>query len=235
MKYYILTLSLLILFSCGKKEKEYNKIQIPGLERAVTVEKTEDAGDYTYLQVEEEGVSYWIAVSREDFKPGEKLYFSNFIEMKEFTSKELDRTFDQILFVDFVSRQPGGSSGVQEAGEKASPHQRTRVDKMLDSIKIDPAPGGISIEELYGKSEEYKDKEVILRGQVVKINRDIMDRNWVHIMDGTRGERSDLTFTTTDDFEIGDTVTIKGRVSIDKDFGGGYVYPLILEEADLVK
>ena len=234
MKYHILTLSFLILFSCGKKEKEYSKIQNTGLERAVTVEEMQNAGDYTYLQVAEEGESFWIAVSREDFKPGETVYFSSFIEMKDFKSKELDRTFDQILFVDAVSREPGGTSGAAQSETAASPHKRTRMDAMLDSIKIAPAPGGMSIADLYGKSEEYKDKEVTLRGQVVKINRDIMDRNWVHIMDGTRGERSDLTFTSTSDFQVGDTVTIRGKVSVDKDFGGGYVYPLIVEEAELV-
>lgn len=235
MKYHILTLSFLLLFSCGKKEKEYNKIQNEGLERAVIIEEMENAGDYTYLRVGEDGESYWIAVTREDFKPGETIYFSNFIEMKEFSSKELDRTFDQILFVDAISRQPGTVSGAGQEETQASPHKRSRMDVMLDSIKIAPAPGGMSIAELYGNSEEYKDQQVTMRGQVVKINRDIMDRNWVHIMDGTRGERSDLTFTTTDDFELGDTVTIRGRVSVDKDFGGGYVYPLIIEEADLVK
>ena len=74
-------------------------------------------------------------------------------------------------------------------------------------------------------------KELVVRGQVIKINRDIMNRNWVHIMDGTKGLRSDLTFTTQEDFQIGDTVTVKGTIAVDKEYGAGYVYPVILEDA----
>jgi hypothetical protein len=235
MKYFTLALSLFVLLSCGKKEKEYNRIASPDTERAVTIEEITDAGAYSYLLVREQGVDYWIAVAREDFEEGEKLYFSNFMEMREFTSKELNKTFDQILFVDAVSREPGESLKQNKVNSRVSPHRRTTMDKLLDSIKIAAAPGGISIEELYGNAEKYRDKKVIVRGQVIKINSDIMDRNWVHIMDGTRGDRSDLTFTTNAEFKVGDTVTVQGTVAVDKDFGGGYVYPLILEETDRVK
>ena len=235
LKFYVTALSLFFILSCGKKEKEYVRIASPDIERAVTIEKIEDAGGYSYLLVEEEGVDYWIAVAEQDFQEGEKLYFSNFMEMREFKSKELDRTFDQILFVDAVSRKPGQSLKGIESNSKVSRHVRNRMDKLLDSIKIAPEPGGISIEELYGNANDYKDKQVLVRGQVIKVNSEIMDRNWVHIMDGTRGDRSDLTFTTTSEFKVGDTVTVRGTVAVDKDFGGGYVYPLILEEAELIE
>ena len=51
-------------------------------------------------------------------------------------------------------------------------------------------------------------------------------------MDGTKGEnRSDLTFTTKDVVQVGDTVTFEGTLAIDREFGAGYVYPLIVEDA----
>ena len=152
--------------------------------------------------------------------------------MKDFKSKELEKTFESILFVDQVSRDPGDLNPASQSSEQASPPRKNRMDVLIDSIKIAPAKGGISIAELYGNAEKYKDKQVVLRGQIVKINRDIMDRNWVHIMDGTRADRSDLTFTTTEDFQLGDTITIRGKLALDKDFGAGYVYPLIVEEAE---
>jgi hypothetical protein len=235
MKYYTLALSFFILLSCGKKETEYKKMIYPDAERAVTVQKITDAGQYSYLLVQEQGVDYWIAVAREDFEEGEKLYFSNFMEMREFKSKELNKTFDQILFVDAVSREQGQTLRENNTNSRVAPNRRNKMDELLDSIKIAPASGGISIEELYGSADKYKDKKVVVRGQVVKINSDIMDRNWVHIMDGTRGDRPDLTFTTQGEFKLGDTVTVRGTVAIDKDFGGGYVYPLILEETDLIE
>lgn len=232
MKKIIFAFSLLALISCGKKDKEYRSIANPNEPKSVIIEDAENAGGYSYLLVKEDDESYWIAVASDEFEKGETLYFSSFIEMKDFKSKELEKTFESILFVDQVSRDPGDLNPASQSSEQASPPRKNRMDVLIDSIKIAPAKGGISIAELYGNAEEYKDKQVVLRGQIVKINRDIMDRNWVHIMDGTRADRSDLTFTTTEDFQLGDTITIRGKVALDKDFGAGYVYPLIVEEAE---
>ena len=231
MKNILIALSLMALLSCGKKDKDYRSIANPDEPRSVIVENTVPAGGYTYVEVVEGDESYWIAVASEEFAKGETLYFNSFVEMKEFKSKELDKTFDRILFVDQISRDPDALGVVPQKDANSSPHARNRMDVLIDSIKIQPAPGGLSIAELYGNAQKHNGKEVIVRGQIVKINRDIMDRNWVHIMDGTRVDRSDLTFTTTEDFQLGDTITIQGKVTLDKDFGGGYVYPLIVEEA----
>ena len=235
MKNILIAFSLLILVSCGKKDKEYRSLANPNEPRAVIVEKSEPAGDYTYLSVREGDESYWIAVDGKDFEKGETIYFNSFAEMIDFKSKELDRTFESILFVEQFSRDPGDLDKAVQPGVENSKPKKSRMDVLIDSIKIAPAPGGISIAELYGNADKYKDKEVIVRGQIVKINRDIMDKNWVHIMDGTRVDRSDLTFTTTEDFQLGDTITIRGKVALDKDFGAGYVYPLIVEEAEQIQ
>ena len=235
MKKILFVFSLLVLFSCGKKDKDYRSLANPMEPKEVIVEETETAGGYTYLSVKEGEEAYWIAVSRGDYKSGETLYFSNYMEMKDFNSKELDRTFESILFVDQISRDRDGLLRAAQSRDSIAAQRQNRMDVLIDSIKIAPAPGGISIAELYGNADRYRDKEVVVRGQIVKINRDIMDKNWVHIMDGTRVDRSDLTFTTTEDFQVGDTITIRGTVAVDKDFGAGYVYPLIVEEAEEVQ
>lgn len=235
MKNILIAFSLLALISCGKKDKDYRSIANPNEPREVIVQKSESAGSYTYLSVQEGDESYWIAVAGKGFENGETIYFKSFVEMNDFKSKELDRTFESILFVDQFSRDPDDLDKAVPSGAETANPRKNRMDALIDSIKIAPAPGGISIEELYGNAEKYKDKEVVVRGQIVKINRDIMDRNWVHIMDGTRVDRSDLTFTTTEDFQMGDTITIRGKVALDKDFGAGYVYPLIVEEAEQIQ
>lgn len=235
MKNILIVLSLLALISCGKKDKDYRSIANPNEPREVIVQKSEPAGNYTYLSVEDGDESYWIAVAGKGFEKGETIYFKSFVEMNDFKSKELDRTFESILFVDQFSREPDGLDKAVPSGAETANPRKNRMDALIDSIKIAPAPGGISIAELYGNAEKYKDKEVVVSGQIVKINRDIMDRNWVHIMDGTRVDRSDLTFTTTEDFQMGDTITIRGKVALDKDFGAGYVYPLIVEEAEQIQ
>jgi hypothetical protein len=235
MKNILIAFSLLALISCGKKDKDYRSIANPNEPREVIVQKSEPAGNYTYLSVEDGDESYWIAVAGKGFENGETIYFKSFVEMNDFKSKELDRTFESILFVDQFSREPDGLDKAAPSGAETANPRKNRMDALIDSIKIAPAPGGISIAELYGNAEKYKNKEVVVRGQIVKINRDIMDRNWVHIMDGTRVDRSDLTFTTTEDFQMGDTITIRGKVALDKDFGAGYVYPLIVEEAEQIQ
>jgi hypothetical protein len=235
MKNILIAFSLLALISCGKKDKDYRSIANPNEPREVIVQKSEPAGNYTYLSVEDGDESYWIAVAGKGFENGETIYFKSFVEMNDFKSKELDRTFESILFVDQFSCERDGLDKAAPSGAETANPRKNRMDALIDSIKIAPAPGGISIAELYGNAEKYKDKEVVVRGQIVKINRDIMDRNWVHIMDGTRVDRSDLTFTTTEDFQMGDTITIRGKVALDKDFGAGYVYPLIVEEAEQIQ
>ena len=63
-----------------------------------------------------------------------------------------------------------------------------------------------------------------------------MDRNWVHLVDGTEGDgKSDLTFTTQEIVKVGDTVVLEGTLATDREFGAGYVYPVIVEEAILLQ
>ena len=66
----------------------------------VVVEEKMDASNYSYLKVKEDGNSYWIAVPQMDINPGEYLIFSKSMEMKNFKSETLNKTFESILFVD---------------------------------------------------------------------------------------------------------------------------------------
>jgi hypothetical protein len=94
--------------------------------------------------------------------------------------------------------------------------------------------GGVTIEELYARKSELTGKAVIVRGRVVKYNSGILGRNWVHIQDGTgAGGTHDLTVTTDDTVSVGDVVLVRGTAAVDRDFGMGYRYDLIVEEADV--
>jgi hypothetical protein len=71
---------------------------------------------------------------------------------------------------------------------------------------------------------------------VVKFNPGIMGKNWVHLRDGSGKQEkgdNDITVTTQDMTSVGDTVVAKGMVRLDKDFGAGYAYPVIVEDARL--
>lgn len=231
MRILLLILAVIFFVSCKEKNKEYAPVISNGNQHEVVVKEFLQASGYTYLLVEEDDEEYWMAVAKTEVKPGEKMYYEDAMEMVDFESKELNKVFDKILFVDMASKRPISNKDKKEA---AISHTKSNMQRLLDSIKISPVEGGLSISELYNDAEKHKNKEVIVSGQVVKVNMDIMDRNWVHLMDGTKaGDRSDLTFTTKEVVKIGDTVTFKGTLSLDKEFGAGYVYPLIVEGAVL--
>jgi glutamate-1-semialdehyde aminotransferase len=74
------------------------------------------------------------------------------------------------------------------------------------------------------------------RGKVVKFSGGIMGRNWIHLRDGSGSatdKTNDLVVTTTEQAKVGDVVTAKGVVRVDKDFGAGYVYKALVEDAAL--
>jgi len=81
-----------------------------------------------------------------------------------------------------------------------------------------------------------KDKTVLIRGKVVKYSPGIMGKNWIHLRDGSGSaadNTNDLLVTTTDPTKVGDVVMVKGVVHTDRDFGSGYAYKVLVEEAKL--
>lgn len=94
----------------------------------------------------------------------------------------------------------------------------------------------ISIEELIKNKEKYGNQMVKLKGEVSKYNPNIMNINWIHIKDGTSfNGKSDVTATSTTAVKLGDTISIEGKVTLDKNFGSGYIYGIIIESATITK
>lgn len=95
-----------------------------------------------------------------------------------------------------------------------------------------------TVEALHQEKAELKGQQVQIQGKVVKVNNAIMDRNFLHIQDGSGSEKDgthDLTVTSDDTANIGDEITITGTVAVDHDFGSGYMYPLLVEKATIAK
>jgi hypothetical protein len=193
------------------------------------VQEVIQATSYTYLKVKEADNEFWIAVTKRQIEPGATISFADALEMTNFQSKDLQRTFDKIYF---VSRIVG--DGSSESQQSMSMPLRMKPELEKKEISIEAAQGGVTIGELFANRDSYADKTVLVKGQVTKINRAIMDRNWVHLQDGTSDSGSfDLTVTTNDDVKVGDVVTFEGKIALNKDFGAGYTYEVIMEEAKL--
>ncbi|MBW2694222.1 MAG: DNA-binding protein, partial [Deltaproteobacteria bacterium] len=97
------------------------------------------------------------------------------------------------------------------------------------------APGGLTIGEILERTADLAGEQVLLRGKVAKCSRGILGRTWIHLRDGTLGPEGtgDVTVTTRDAAAIGDTVLVRGTIVLDKDFGYGYRYDLLIEDASI--
>ncbi len=217
-----------ILFSCQNKEEQTGQMNMANSSHQVTVAEVVQANSYTYLNVNEGKENYWIAVTKREVENGETYYYSSGLEMKNFESKDLGRTFDKIYFVDQLNKEPATTAGKMPG---MSPHGR-KLPSQKNGVSVEPIKGGVSVAELYANSESYKEKTVKIKGQVTKFNSNIMGRNWVHIQDGTNDSGNyDLTVTTKDVVKVGDVVTFEGTITLKKDFGAGYFYEVIMEDA----
>lgn len=228
---FAVAIIILTVFACQKAETNVEKSEAqmeketPLNSHKVTVAEVIDGKTYTYLRVMDNDVEEWIAISKRDTKVGEVLYFNDALEMENFESKELAKTFDKILFVSAINNEPVMNTRMM-AGEDAQPQT---------PISIEAPKEGISISELYKNRDSYNGKEVIVKGKIIKLNKQIMGRNWFHIQDGSSSDKKiDLTVTTTEDVKLGEVVTVKGTIAIEKDFGAGYLYDVIMESASVV-
>ncbi len=194
----------------------------------VTVKDFLNTSNYTYIKVAENNQEYWIAVNKMETKKGETLYFSKSLEMKDFHSKELNRTFDKILFVEGITASPD-----QQATEFVHPQMAPTPESKQ---KIEPYPGGKTVKDIFANQKTLNGKVVRIRGEVVKVNSGILDRNWIHIQDGTDYNGSyDLLVTSKENVKAGDVVAFEGRIATNKNFGGGYSYPVMMEDGRIIK
>ena len=106
----------------------------------------------------------------------------------------------------------------------------------LEIEGVEPVEGGTTIAELFNNRQAYGGQVIKVKGIVVKYSEAIMKKNWVHIQDGTRDQGEfDLAITTSDECALGDEVGFEGMITLDKDFGYGYSYDVIMEDAKLVE
>ncbi len=234
MRSLFVILSILVVFTgCVKKNKVPTVQTLANASmHEVKVEEVIQTSAYTYLKVSENGAENWIAVNRQEAAIGETYYYEEALEMNNFQSKELNRTFETVFFVQGLSKEPIAAK--TETPEEIKPVQPTLT--MNEAISVAPAENGLSIAVLYADREKYSGKKIKMKGQVVKVNDEVMGKNWIHIQDGTKdGENFDLTITTLDKAALDEVVTFEGTITLKKDFGYGYFYELIMEDAKLVK
>jgi hypothetical protein len=144
-----------------------------------------------------------------------------------------------LLFLILAScKGPGSGPLVRDSFSKpdmnqSMGHQNNKstvtIEKM--NVVVEPCDGCVKISDLLANKKSYSGKVIKVKGQVTKYNPGIMGKNWVHIQDGSEFEGGfDLTVTTDKPTSVGETITFEGKVILDKDFGYGYYYSVLMED-----
>ena len=131
--------------------------------------------------------------------------------------------------------------GPPNPAQMAAQHQAAATGGPAD-IKVEKVAKATgsdarTVEEVWTMRDKLKGKAVALRGQVVKFTP-VMGKNFLHVRDGSGSadkKTNDVPVTSPDNVAVGDVVTIKGTIAVDKDFGSGYAYPVMIEDAKVTK
>ncbi len=187
---------------------------------------------YTYLRVTENLDTFWVAASKnETAKKGNKYFYKGGLLKTNFQSQEFNRNFDKIYLVSSVidaTAHPGSNGELTSANVSNEPIASGQIPIVKDAIKLDA---------LMKTKQNQAGKVIKVTGKIVKVNNGIMGKNWVHIQDGTKkdGKLCDLTITTNENIPMGALVAFEGKIVLNKDFGAGYKYDVLMEEAVVIK
>jgi len=188
---------------------------------------------YSYLNVTEDGEQYWIAARKQDIVVGETYFYRKGLLKTNYESKEYNKVFEKIILVSsLIAENHRTNSGTVNndvtINEKINDKKNTPINTETYTQE-----GSIKIAEIVANPNVYNGKTVQITGKCVKINPNIMERNWIHLQDGSKDD-FDLVVTSNTFVEEGEVITIQALVSLNKDFGAGYNYNLILENGVIV-
>jgi hypothetical protein len=216
-----------------------------------TVLETLDAAGYTYMRLKTPNGEIWAAVQKANVKKGSEVTVVNATPMDGFESKTLNRKFDHIVFGSLGTGPgvamspsplaPGHAAPMDMQAQMAAQHAGVaNIPPDIGKIKVKKAEGadGKTVAEIFAYKTSLKDAPVAVRGKVVKYNPGIMGKNWIHLRDGSGSPEkkdNDITVTTLDTAAVGDVILVRGKLQLDRDFGSGYSYSVIIEDGKVLK
>lgn len=195
----------------------------------VTVEEVLPTSKYVYLNVKEGDESFWVATLKKEVKVGETYFFRDGLLKTNFESKEYNRIFETVYLVsNLILADHSATSAVTQSSSNQTKSSTTNTPTTIDQ------EGSIKIAEIVDNPTKYAGQTIQISGACVKVNPNIMGRNWIHLKDGSKDEY-DLVVTSDIAVPEGQIVTMTGIVTLNKDFGAGYNYEIIIEEGKLIQ
>lgn len=203
-----------------------------GMVRGEVLE-TMDAGTYTYVQLDLGDEQRWMAGPKTGVSVGDIIQTEEGVSMGEFTSNSLGRTFENLYFVGVLGNL---SAPTLPPGHPTTSTQAEADAAALADVGVEPAETGKDIGWLYANKDSLAGQPITLRGKVVKYNAGILGWNFLHLQDGSGAAAdgsNDVTVTSHAEAAVGDTVVVTGKLILDKDFGAGYTFPVMIEDASV--
>lgn len=158
--------------------------------------------------------------------------------------------FLSVILVLASCKGPGSGPLVKDSFSKSEKSQTGNMDPNMNphgmtaqsqgskvalekiDVKVDACKDCIKISDLLENKKTYSGKTIKVTGKVTKFNAEIMGKNWIHIQDGSEFQGGfDLTITSDQKVAVGDIITFEGKIALDKDFGYGYSYNVLMEDA----
>ena len=204
---------------------------------AVKVNEILETSKYLYINVTENEEKFWIATRIMDVVVGETYYFKGGLLKTNYENKEFNRVFEKIYLISgsLVAANHASTSNTSSNNSKSITTQKTikpkptSVKTLSEKIIVE---GSMSISELVKNANNLEGQTIQISGLCVKSNANIINRNWLHLKDGSKDD-FDLVITTDTFIPEGSIITLKATVTLNKDFGAGYRYDLILENGTI--
>ncbi|MBW2401819.1 MAG: hypothetical protein JRG80_21615 [Deltaproteobacteria bacterium] len=168
-----------------------------------TVVSTSDVAGYTYVQLDTDDGIIWAAAPRTPVQEGDIVLLPDGAPMAGFYSSSLERRFDMIYFASSMQVHRSGAAGTMDLAEHCPPGLNAAD---VDVSDIEPAAGGLTVAQILERKADLAGKQVSLRGKVVKCSPGILGKT---------------------------SLLVQGTVGLDKDFGYGYRYDLLIEDASI--
>ncbi len=221
-------------------------------EMSGSVLETMDTAGYTYVKVKTATKEIWAAAPQFKVAVGDAVIIPAGMVMPNYHSNTLNRDFAELYFVSNIvapnampSLDPNAKCGTPSAmaamaassmdANALGQHTKPKAPSIeIDFNGLSKAENGYTVAEIFAQQADLATQEVVIRAKVVKFSPKIMKTNWIHLQDGsgTTGT-NDLTITTNAVAAVGDTVLVKGILDLNQDFGYGYKYDVIIQDAQV--
>lgn len=247
LKFTLITLLSTLIYA-SESGQDHTKVESQNSSQNIhygTILEIKGAMGYKYLKVNEEGKELWVAIANAPVAVGDKIGYDKETLMPNFKSKSLDMTFKEIFFVSDLYlppkvQKPKSMKEMLDLGsKKQDPH--TNMEKWMSPAEENNLPKAFvqkdtyTIEEIHMWREKLAGTNITIEASVSKVSHEIMELDWVHLNDGTGIAdklTNDLVLTAKNTtIKAGDKVIAKGKVVVNKDFGFGYFYKVIIQDA----